>query len=267
MKYIKTGRYLSLLALVSAVGCHTPTGESQQVTAPPDSLHVRNRPHETLVYANDTISIYQIDSLSFFAEQDRENSKRDTIPYLTDIAQVKDMLAGRVVFGGWNAGTDQVDSLLAGEMIASIQVPGEKLTKPVSPTALYDASFSKYFPDEDILLLEGGHTSDLAIDLKSGNTDVGQVGNPDYVVQKQGLPFRLTGWFPGQECSSYFLQRRVGDRFVYYTSLPIHVEDKPFTWCTLTAIFWKSEKELYFRNTYFGNTDDERLGFFKLIIK
>jgi hypothetical protein len=69
----------------------------------------------------------------------------------------------------------------------------------------YDCGFSYYFPTEEIILFECGHTSDLSISLKTGESTE-TVGEPrNYITSADGN-LRLNALFPGQECYDYFLQ-------------------------------------------------------------
>jgi len=74
-------------------------------------------------------------------------------------------------------------------------------------------------------LFEGGHSADFSVDLKTGTADVDSVGNPSYIVYSTDKQFRLNGYFPGQECSVYFIQQKSGQGYTYYTEVPIHLTD------------------------------------------
>lgn len=77
-----------------------------------------------------------------------------------------------------------------------------------------DMGFVAYYPLEKILLFEGGHSSDYSISLQTGES-LETVGNPEYIIESPNRKLRLNGWFPGQECSSYFFQEKSGDGYRY----------------------------------------------------
>ena len=77
-----------------------------------------------------------------------------------------------------------------------------------------DFGFVAYYPSEKIILFEGGHSSDYSISIKTGET-LETVGNPEYILESPNKKLRLNGWFPGQECSSYFFQEKSGDNYKY----------------------------------------------------
>lgn len=77
-----------------------------------------------------------------------------------------------------------------------------------------DYGVAAYYPTEEVLMLVGGHESDFSISFKTGEV-IETVGNPDYIVNSPNNKFRLTGFYPGQECSSYFFQEINNGEFRY----------------------------------------------------
>lgn len=71
-----------------------------------------------------------------------------------------------------------------------------------------------YYPSEEVLLLNGGHDSDFSISLKTGEV-LETVGNLEYIINSPNKKIRLNGFFPGQECSSYFFQEINNGDFKY----------------------------------------------------
>lgn len=261
-------KYLILCSLL-IWGCHNASSNKQAPSGnETDTLQTQKNIEGQLLFDNDTIAIYRIDSVSYFEQRQKFYVEQDTIPYIADFEQAKKILQGKVVFGGWNDGQRIIDSLLDGQMISMVRFDnGDIFDQNLQKGIFSDVYFVKYYPTEDIVLFEGGHTSDFSINLKNGLMDVEQVGNPDYIVHSPNKHYRLNGWFPGQECSSYFIQKQVEGEYVFCTGIPIHLTKEAFDLCTIDDIFWKSDQELYFRNKYYGSTDDERLGFFKLTVK
>lgn len=228
-----------------------------------------NSGNSQLLFENDSIAIYRIDSVFYFQNREKFFLQKDTIPYIEDLDESKRLLGNRITFGGWDNNKNKVDSLLVGDMLAKVRFDNGKIVDASHDdgTILNEAVFVRYYPSEEILLLEGGHTSDFSIDFKNRNMGSEIVGNPEYINYSPQKSFRLNGYFPGQECSSYFIQQLGAKSYTHYAYLPMHLTDEGFDLCTINEVFWVSENELNFRNTYFGTTEDKRLGFFRLIIK
>lgn len=224
---------------------------------------------DSLVFQDKMIRIYKIDSISFFKEQQQADYRRDTIASVSDINLVKKMLQGRVKFGGYTPGKDmEVDTLVEGDLIALVRFNDGRLLeagKTESTIDLLESMFVKYFPSEEILLLEGGHTTDQALDLRQGKWDVEEIGNLDYVYFSKHKKYRLNGMFNGQECSSYFLQKKENGGYLTYAQIPLDWNDN-FELCTLKEIFWKGDQQVYFRNFFYGAPHDKRAGFYRLDI-
>ena len=222
------------------------------------------------LFDNDTIRISKIDSVQYFqarTEFFKPKDQADTLVYIEDFQKAKSLLKGRVTFGQYNNDLNIIDSTLDGTMIAKIVFSNGEEIEANDQQYFWDMGFWRYYPTEDILLCEGGHSSDFSFDLKNGIIGPEWVGNPDYINESPNKTYRLNGWFPGQECSDYFIQRKTSNGYEHLVTIPMDLTKKQFDLCTIGEIFWISENHFYFRNTYFGITDDERLGFFSLEIK
>lgn len=222
---------------------------------------------DSVVYDNDTLTIYRIDSISFLSARNNVKANRDSLPYISDFDAAKKILKGRVVFGGYNSDTHLIDSTLDGEMICAVHFSNGKSIITNENQFFWEAGFVRYYPSEDILLCEGGHSSDVSINLKNGSFGADIVGNPEYIVSSPSGKYRLNGWFPGQECSDYFLQKKTPTDYQLFTRIPMDVSKEGFDFCTLIDIFWLDDANIYFRNTYFEVEDDPRLGYFRIMIK
>ena len=225
--------------------------------------------NDSIVFQNDQFIIYRIDSTTFFKDQLQAKYQRDTIASLSNLDEVRRRLNGRVKFVSYLENGIGIDTLKEGNIIqrarfadGTIIEAGEKDSK----IDFLEMSFVKYFPSEEVILLEGGHTSDQAIDLRRNKWDITEIGTLDYVYFSKNKKFRLNGLFEGQECSMYFIQKKVNDVYETYSILPLSLGDKGFDLCTLNSIFWNNDEDLFFRNFYYGETNDDRLGFFKLHI-
>ncbi|MEP2278346.1 SH3 domain-containing protein [Maribacter sp.] len=108
----------------------------------------------------------------------------------------------------------------------------------------FSEGHSGYYPEYDILLLEGGHSSDMCFSIKTGETDL-TIGNPEYIIPSPKNTYRLNGSFGGQECISYFFQKRDNEKFIYLTK---------FGWdydiCEFEEFYWINENEFIYRKKY-----------------
>lgn len=106
-------------------------------------------------------------------------------------------------------------------------------------------SFVAYFPDEDILLCEGGHTTDISFDLTTGQ-ETYEVGNPDLVTVSPNGKYRLNKVFEGQECFFHFIQKKEHNRFRKVLDLSELFEKKTNRWlCVTEKEFWTDDFTLY----------------------
>lgn len=223
---------------------------------------------DSVLFSNDTLRIAKIDSLTYFHEKASSKTLVDAPPYIEDLQRAKELLAGRLVFGepDYREGKGLVDSTKQGAAIYSVLFGDGKLLTYHENPAFSEVGFYRYYPTEDVVLFEGGHSSDYAIDLRTGMMGADLAGNPAYISYSPSKAYRLNGWFPGQECSDYFIQRKTEQGYLKYINLPIHLTEQGFDLCTINDVFWTSDSTLYFRNTFFGSPRDSRLGFFKLMV-
>lgn len=255
---------LALVCLIISFGCNRKGSSEEKSTQ--DTVYKKAILGE-LEFENDTIDIYKIDSVAFFDSKKTVQLSSDTLPYISDFEVAKKLLKGRVIFGGYNNETGIIDSSINEGMIFKINFPNGKKVLANEQHYFWDVVFWRYYPTENILLCEGGHSSDYSFDLKNAVIGPDLVGNPDYIVYSPSKQYRLNGWFLGQECSSYFIQKLINGRYQFLIQIPIDLSEEQFDLCTITDIFWISETELFFRNTYFSSNGDPRLGFFRLKIK
>lgn len=115
-----------------------------------------------------------------------------------------------------------------------------------------DYGFVAYYPAERIILFEGGHTSDYSISLKYGES-LETAGNPEYIVKSPNDVYRLNGWFPGQQCSSYFFQKKSGSKLIYLTDFGWGSEQNGSKVCTMKDFTWLNDGEFVYHFTdYLG---------------
>lgn len=238
--------------------------------APANEVNPKEKPTtDSLVFQDKMIRIYKIDSISFFKGKEQADYHRDTIASISDINVVKKLLQGRVKFAGYSPDKPmEIDTLVVGNSLAQVKFNDGRVVeagKTDGTIDLLENVFVKYFPSEEILLLEGGHTTDQALDLRQGKWHIEEIGNLDYVYFSKHKKYRLNGMFNGQECSSYFLQKEENGNYLTYAQIPLDWVDN-FELCTLKEIFWKDDQQLYFRNFFYGAPDDKRAAFYRVAI-
>lgn len=109
--------------------------------------------------------------------------------------------------------------------------------------------YSGYYPDYDILFLEGGHSIDVCFSIKTGETEQ-TIGNPEYIIPSPKNSYRLNGIFGGQECVSYFLQKKENGKFVYLTELSDDI-------CIFKNFYWITEtKFIYSKINYMTRAEN-----------
>ncbi|GEM_PF-526179 len=262
---MKNLAFLSVTLLL-IISCVAPVRRHEGILL--DSPHVEpNRP-DSVLFSSSRIRIFKIDSASYFQGSGTRTQSQDSFAYLENFNEVKQRLKGRVIFGTsrYLNGLSSVDTTADGTSLYSVRfLNGDSLTFREKPEFM-EIGFVRYYPTEEILVFEGGHASDYAVDLRNGLVGPELVGNPSYIVNSPSKKFRLNGWFPGQECSSYFIQRKIKTDYQKYEDIPLHLTEENFELCTIIDSRWSSDSTLFFRNTYFDGFKDPRSGFFKLVI-
>ena len=111
---------------------------------------------------------------------------------------------------------------------------------------LDECSFVAYFPKDDVLLLEGGHSTDVSFDLETG-LETHDVGNPDLAATSPNGLYRLTKIYEGQECFYHFIQKGKNGKFKKAIELNEAFESRTGKWlCVTEKEFWTDDHTLYF---------------------
>ncbi|OAH69308.1 hypothetical protein AXA65_14810 [Chryseobacterium sp. FP211-J200] len=206
---------------------------------------------KTLQYS---ITVEKIDSLQYYSVKKKTAPKKKIIAKITDINEAKKLLKGIVEF-------DENKDFGANPGVKKIHF---RNGKKYENNGDFDYSFFiAYYPQEDILLCEGGHASDVSFNLKNGK-ETEETGNPDVFVFSPKENFRLNGHFGGQQCSSYFIQKSINNEYVKVIQLDEEFEKLTKIWlCIIGDSFWADEKTLFL-------TEDSNFGvntkFFKVKI-
>ncbi|WP_172913934.1 hypothetical protein [Capnocytophaga canis] len=201
------------------------------------------------------LEIHQISEKEFHTAQSKAR-KGDSIPKITNFAQAEKHLKDIVTFR-----KDREWTLFPQEI---------RFRNGLKLDTIYDLlneiGFAAYFPTEDIVLFEGGHSSDVSFNLSNGK-QTEEVGNPEFVVASPNNKVRLNGFYGGQECVFYFIQQYKNGQWQKTINLD-HIFEKITTkmLCNLSA-FWADDTTLYLAHP---NYDEQgTLGFihYKIILK
>lgn len=188
-----------------------------------------------------SLEVDKIDSIQYFSVKGKIKLRTNSVLKITDFKKAKKLLTGIVDFKE-NKDFDEYHAVK--------QINFRNGTHLTSPTE-FDFTFVAYYPDEDILLCEGGHSSDVSYHLATGK-ETEETGNPDLIMASPQQEFRLNGNFGGQECYSYFIQRKINNEFVKIIQLDEEFEKLTKVWlCTVGESFWSDERTLYITETDF----------------
>lgn len=182
------------------------------------------------------VEVEKIDSIQFYTAERKAGSRQEKITKIENFDEARKLLKGVVEFSEKNEyGENQA--------VKKIRFRNGRVFQNESD---FDGEFFiAYFPEEDILLCEGGHTTDISFNLKNGQKTE-DTGNPDMIVTSPGKTFRLNGHFGGQECSFYFIQRKINNEYVKIIQLDEEFEKQTQTWlCMMGKSFWADEATLY----------------------
>jgi hypothetical protein len=188
---------------------------------------------------NYSLTIQIVDSLLFYKDKHNIKHKDKPIEKITDLATAKKMLDGIVEFREYENNAYLRRILFRNGDIYNAQDVGE--------------SFVAYFPTEDVILFEGGHTIDVSYNLTSGKVTE-DAGNPEYIVTSPNLQYRLNGAFDGQQCISYFIEKRIDGQFQKVIDLSEVFEKNQQRLCTISEEFWTDDTTLLMKE-YFPNSD------------
>lgn len=250
-----TKKIIALFLISLFFSCNKKTEKSEEIVVEPKVDTVKNVTEiqdsdESLTYS---ISVEKIDSVAFFKAK-KNAPRKKAVEKITDFKIAKKLLGGIVEF-------EPVDESENYQAVKKIYFRNGK--KLENRNDFDGETFVAYFPSEDILLCEGGHTSDMSFNLKNGKRTE-ETGNPDVISASPKNNFRLNGYFGGQECFSYFLQKKVNGEFQKIIQLDEEFEKITKHWlCTVAENFWADEQTLYLAEKNLG---DETSEYFKVIL-
>ena len=201
-----------------------------------------------------SFTIEILDSVQYYHEKTKSKNEPYKIQKITDYNVAKKMLKGIVEFR-------ENEHYISLRRIFFRN--GEIFVEQFN-----EMSFVAYYPTEDIIVFEGGHSSDMSFNLNNGK-EIEEVGNPEYIVTSPNNKFRLNGYYDGQECVTYFIQKNINGDFV--NVIPINenfIRNNKINICGLKDIFWSDDQTIYFKESmYIDGEVSEKSRYYKVSIK
>ncbi|OXA96097.1 hypothetical protein [Flavobacterium hercynium] len=203
-----------------------------------------------------TITVETIDSTAYHSAKGKNSDKGNNLVKITDFKEAKKLLKGIVDFN-----ENDKDNIQA---VTAIHFRnGKKIGNSNDFDYYY---FVAYYPEEDILLCEGGHTTDVSFNLTNGK-ETEETGNPDEIRFSPQNKVRLNGHFGGQECYSYFIEKKINNEYTKIIQLDEEFEKLTKIWlCTIGNSFWTDEETLYLTETDGYAENSVNIKYFKIKI-
>lgn len=252
------GINLVLIAFVLFTSCRNSTGSQAAIHTddPNDTIAIQGVKAKTIVDEQPprqyTVSIVKVDALEY------EKVRRNTPIISREHRKIADFKTAAKLLKG-------IVSFDANQMVTKIRCRNGKTYLPGESDG--EGYFIAYFPDEDILLCEGGHTIDVSYDLVNGKTTE-ETGNPDITIASPGNTFRLNGWYGGQECYDYFIQQKIGGRFEKIIGLYESFDKATGKWlCVVRSGFWKDDRALWIAIDDPDENGEPGTSYYQLILK
>ncbi|GIM58943.1 hypothetical protein [Capnocytophaga canimorsus] len=201
------------------------------------------------------LEIHQISEKEFHTAQSKA-PKSDSIRKITNFAQAEKLLKDIITFR-----KDEERTLFPQEI---------RFRNGSQLDTIYDLlneiGFVAYFPTEDIVLFEGGHSSDVSFNLSNGK-QTEEVGNPEFVIASPNNKVRLNGYYGGQECVFYFIQHYKNGQWQKTINLD-HIFEKITTkmLCNFSA-FWADDTTLYLAHPNYDEQGTMEFIHYKIILK
>lgn len=215
------------LVMNEIVNDSIPANLSQKAFAEVDSTAVKY-----------SIAVENLDSIRFFKTKNSANYQKKKPKKITDFNEAQKYLKGIVEF-------NQNKEFTEYQIVKNINFRNGKKLEDKSE----ENSFIAYFPEEDILLCEGGHSTDVSFNLSNGKLTE-ETGNPDEIVASPNNKFRLNGHYGGQECFSYFIEQKTKGQFDKIIQLDEEFEKITNHWlCIIGDSFWTDDYTLFLTET------------------
>jgi len=193
---------LSIFVLIAG-SCGQVT-KKQTETAAEDTFVEDTELFETQnTYDNSLFDLKKIDSETYFALKEKAPIPTTSLEVITDFEQAKEMLKGQIIWGRYDYETHK---FVEDEQEESKAVYKIVFRNGKTHSCEYGIFFIAYYPQEDILLLEGEHDSDVSFNLTTGE-EIEDIGNPKYFIFSPSKQYKLNGYDNGQ-AAIYFIQEK-----------------------------------------------------------
>lgn len=208
---------------------------------------------------NTIVTVSKIDKSSYdelFKKVVVHNKKPKKI---SNLDSIKDILGNRVYW----ISKRYKDGYRRDDIIEQINTKNGQQLKlnTLDPDYYFDEATSGYFPQYDILLLAGGHSSDFSFSIATGETTL-TAGNPEYIITSPQNTYRLNGHNGGQECETYFFQENKNGEFIYLTEF-----NNELDYCYFKNFHWLNENEFIFTENNHTDYERKNLSYYKGSIK
>ncbi|QXP54141.1 SH3 domain-containing protein [Cellulophaga sp. HaHa_2_1] len=192
---------------------------------------------------NDLVQIEKIEKSEYFKLLKQANKINSKTKKISDLDSVKIILKNKVE---WFSESEMKNAIVNNAIKSITLTNGRKLLFNINVVDFgFLEEYSGYYPEYDILVLEGGHSSNVCFSLETGGTEQ-SIGNPEYIIPSPKDSYRLNGSFGGQTCISYFFQKKINGKFTYLTEFNTEVES-----CSFKEFYWINENTFIYRISEF----------------
>ena len=204
-----------------------------------------------LLQTKDSLVFEEIDSVLFQSTLELLDTSQDLLPCITDQGLAELALKDRI-------------RMNKNGLVEALYFSNGKSLSKLNQDYF---SFIAYYPTEDILVCEGGHTCDVTFNMRNG-AGTEATGNPAYMVRNQEGSYQLTGAFGGQECVSYLIQKNSDTGYVNILDIGWGDENRETPdICLIDAAYWGQEKQLFIYAQIFDNKIQRpRMAYYRLTL-
>jgi hypothetical protein len=211
--------------------------------------------------------IQKIDEKRYFSLKEDAGIQTIELEKLIDLEQIKKMLKGQVIWGKYDYEKQKMLENEQGENVFKIVFRNGKTISYDYP----EVGFVAYYPQEDILLLEGEHSSSMIFNLTTGE-ETEDVGDPEFRRYSPSKQYRFNGYYSGQ-ADVYFIQEKSEERYKTIIELDYSSGSElekliGFIPEWLPDMFWQNDTILNFvAPRYFYPEDKTEKFYYQLILK
>ncbi|MBO0593938.1 SH3 domain-containing protein [Cellulophaga sp. E16_2] len=194
---------------------------------------------------NDLIQIEKIEKYEYFELLKKASKRISKTKKISDLDSIKLILKNKVEW------LSKSEMTIVEDGIKSIKLNnGRKLLFNINAIDFgFSKGYSGYYPEYDILVLEGGHSTDVTFSLETGGNEQ-TTGNPEYIISSPKNNYRLNGSFGGQMCISYFFQKKINGQFTYLTEFNTNADV-----CRFKEFYWVNENTFIYRKSDYSIVD------------